>query len=110
MSSKASGRWRFTTILTSTRRGTELYTTLDDMPAVLRARCVQALQSDEAASVMIADAAGHACAPALFGDAEALPPPAAPRPWWTRQQLVWCAAGVSGGALALGLYVLIRWL
>ena len=62
MSSKPAQRsepWRFSVILASTRDGTEVFDTLDEMPTVLRARCVEAVQSKEAATMLIADAAGR---------------------------------------------------
>ena len=50
--------WHLSVVLTSTKEGTEVFDTLDDMPAVLRARCVQALDSKECQTVVIADEAG----------------------------------------------------
>jgi len=57
---KEPDTWQFSTVMTSTRDGVELFDTLDDMPAVMRARCVRALHSNEAATVLIADPAGRA--------------------------------------------------
>ena len=57
---KEPDTWQFSTVMTSTRDGVELFDTLDDMPAVMRARCVRALHSNEAATVLIADSAGRA--------------------------------------------------
>jgi len=57
---KEPDTWQFSTVMTATRDGVELFDTLDDMPAVMRARCVRALHSNEAATVLIADPAGRA--------------------------------------------------
>ncbi|MBN9660932.1 MAG: hypothetical protein J0H49_22255 [Acidobacteria bacterium] len=51
--------WHLSVVLTSTKEGTEVFDTLDDMPAVLRARCVRALDSKECQTVVIADEAGR---------------------------------------------------
>ncbi|MGJ5816900.1 hypothetical protein [Paludibaculum fermentans] len=51
--------WHLSVVLTSTREGTEVFDTLDDMPAVLRARCVRALDSKDCQTVVIADEAGR---------------------------------------------------
>ena len=57
---KANGVYKLSTILTSTHEGgTESFETLDDMPAVMRAECVRALESNQTATVLIADAAGR---------------------------------------------------
>jgi len=54
------GVYKLSSILTSTRAGgTESFETLDDMPAVMRAECVRALESNQTATVLIADAAGR---------------------------------------------------
>lgn len=59
MQPKISGTWRFSLIMTSTRGKTEVFDTLDDMPAVLRAECVRTLQSKDASTILISDAAGR---------------------------------------------------
>ncbi|WP_321477861.1 hypothetical protein [uncultured Paludibaculum sp.] len=51
--------WHLSVVLTSTRDGTEVFDTLDDMPTVLRAQCVRALDSKESQTVVIADEAGR---------------------------------------------------
>jgi hypothetical protein len=57
---REAGVYKLSTILTSTRAGgTESFETLDDMPAVMRAECVRALESNQTATVLIADAAGR---------------------------------------------------
>lgn len=56
---KEPDTWQFSTVMTSTRDGIEIFDTLDDMPAVMRARCVRALHSNDAATVLIADSAGR---------------------------------------------------
>lgn len=48
------GRFRYTVILASTERGVQRYDSLDAMPAVLRARCLKALESRESGTVVIA--------------------------------------------------------
>lgn len=48
------GCYRFTSILATTRRGWERYDNLDEMPPVLRARCLQALASPNSGTVLIA--------------------------------------------------------
>lgn len=48
------GCYRFTSILATTRRGWERYDNLDEMPPVLRARCLQALASPQSGTVLIA--------------------------------------------------------
>ena len=54
------GVYKLSSILTSTHGGgTECFESLDDMPAVMRAECVRALESNETATVLIADAAGR---------------------------------------------------
>lgn len=73
------GCYRFTSILATTRRGWERYDNLDEMPPVLRARCLQALESRNSGTVLIAgrsrpepeetppETASAAPAPAAFG-------------------------------------------
>jgi hypothetical protein len=44
-----SGVYKLSSILTATRAGgTECFETLDDMPAVMRAECVRAMESNDA--------------------------------------------------------------
>ncbi len=50
--------WRFSVIVTSTHKGTEVFDTLDEMPVLLRAKCVKAIQSNDSATLVIADAVG----------------------------------------------------
>jgi len=59
MKPRISGTWRFSTIMSTTKDRTEFFDTLDDMPAVLRAECVRTLQSKDAATILISDAAGR---------------------------------------------------
>lgn len=47
------GRFRYTVIFAATRRGLERFESLDAMPAVLRARCLKALESRESGTVLI---------------------------------------------------------
>lgn len=48
------GCYRFTSILATTRRGWECFESLDEMPPVLRARCLRALESRNSGTVLIA--------------------------------------------------------
>ncbi|MCS7043918.1 MAG: hypothetical protein N2036_06315 [Bryobacteraceae bacterium] len=48
------GCFRFTTILATTKRGWERFDNLDEMPPVLRARCLRALESRNSGTVLIA--------------------------------------------------------
>ncbi len=56
------GRFRYKAIFAATRRGLERFENLDDMPPVLRARCLKALESRDSGTVVItgetADTAG----------------------------------------------------
>jgi hypothetical protein len=55
-----NGVYKLSSILASTvDGGTESFESLDDMPAVMRAECVRALESNQTATVLIADAAGR---------------------------------------------------
>lgn len=57
---RQAGVYKLSSILTCTRAGgTESFETLDDMPPVMRAECVRALESNQTATVLIADAAGR---------------------------------------------------
>jgi hypothetical protein len=57
---REDGVYKLSAILTCTRAGgTETFESLDDMPAVMRAECVRALESNQTATVLIADAAGR---------------------------------------------------
>ncbi|MBI5083526.1 MAG: hypothetical protein HZB13_02875 [Acidobacteria bacterium] len=107
---KESGQWKMSAILTVTQDGTESFESLDQMPKVLRARCVKALQGDESATLVIADEAGRAFVqrqaerkPA--GDPETpAPRPAGRYPW----RLVLEIALVGGAGLALWLLATLR--
>ena len=56
-----TGVYKLSSILAATRAGgAESFETLDDMPAVMRAECVRALEGNQTATVLIADAAGRA--------------------------------------------------
>jgi len=56
---RKSGTHKFSIVFTATRSGLESFKTLDEMPPVLRATCVRALQSRESATLVIADEAGR---------------------------------------------------
>ncbi len=58
-SEQKSGTHRFSIVMTATRSGTESFKTLDDMPPILRATCLKALQSPESKTLVIADEAGR---------------------------------------------------
>ncbi len=106
--------YQYQTILASTRKGTELFDALEEMPTVMRATCVKALDHPEAATFVIADREGLAAWKAALeqnrreaaGVAAAQPAaaPARPERWkWT--------AGVGAGllgALSLLAYWLLR--
>lgn len=69
------GCYRFTSILATTRRGWERYDNLDEMPPVLRARCLQALTSRNSGTVLIA---GRSRPEPVETPAGAAPAPEAP--------------------------------
>lgn len=48
------GRFRFTSILATTRDGWQRYDSLDEMPPLMRARCLKALESRNSGTVLIA--------------------------------------------------------
>lgn len=97
--------YKLSSIFASTRaNGTESFDSLDDMPPVMRAECVRALESDKSATVLIADAAGRAYLERLLARQPAQAPPAqpdAPRrfPWRLAVEIVF--AGAAGLALWL---------
>ncbi|MBI5281068.1 MAG: hypothetical protein HY858_05245 [Candidatus Solibacter usitatus] len=103
--SDESGQWRMSAILTVTRDGTESFETLDQMPQVLRARCVKALQGDESATLVIADQEGRAFVQRQLerraggGSETPAPGPASSYPW--RLALEIALVGCAGLALWL---------
>ena len=98
------GVYRISAILTSAGDGAmESFSTLDEMPAVMRARCVRALDSSDTATVLIADAGGR-----RFLERQAVRPPQAQPapgahrfPWRLAAEIIFVgAAGLALWALA----------
>lgn len=94
---------RFSVILTGTRDGVEVFDTLDEMPAVLRATCVKALEGDKTATMVIADRAGQEAVKrsiqAMRPRSSKRPqsrasssPPSSRWPWRLAAELLVCAA------------------
>jgi hypothetical protein len=105
----AGGVYKLSSILTSTREGgTESFETLDDMPAVMRAECVRALESDQTATVLIADAAGRDYLHRMMArEAEAKRLPATTQrrfPWRLAAEIL----SVGGAGLALWILSTLR--
>lgn len=100
--------WHLSVVLTSTREGTEVFDTLDDMPAVLRARCVRALDSTETQTVVIADEAGRDYLRRILEQRDKLgAPKAEPRPKRSRAYSLRLAAEIAVcGAIGLTLWML----
>jgi len=104
-----NGVYKLSTILTATREGgTESFETLDDMPAVMRAECVRALESEQTATVLIADAAGRDYLHRMMvREAEAKRPPAIALrsfPWRLAAEILF----VGGAGLALWILATLR--
>lgn len=102
---KRTGMERFSVILTGTRDGVELFDTLDEMPAVLRATCVKALEGEQTATMVIADRAGQEAVKRSLKairsrgpkrshphPSSASPLPATHWPWRLAAELLICAA------------------
>lgn len=102
--------WHLSVVMTATRDGVEVFDTLDDMPPVLRARCVKALDSKESQTVVIADEAGREYLRRLVAQRDAEDPPKAAsprRPGRTRAQQIRLAAEIAVcGAIGLTLWLL----
>lgn len=101
------GRFRHTVILTATEKGLERFDSLDAMPPVLRAQCLQALESRASGTVVIAGEADSRCARPQAEEA----PPAAPtgtccRPSG-RGREVWIALGLLLAVLAAAACILL---
>lgn len=58
MDEETQGVYKHFAIVTATRHGTETFKAVDDMPAVLRATCLKALDSKDTATLIIADQKG----------------------------------------------------
>jgi len=106
---KPDGVYKLSSILTSTLAGgTESFETLDDMPAVMRAECVRALESNQTATVLIADAAGRDYLHRMMlreAAAKVSPAPAFRRfPWRLAAELLF----VGGAGLALWTLATLR--
>lgn len=99
-----AGQFRHTVILASTRRGLERFDSLDAMPAVLRARCLKALESRESGTVVIAGQAEtpeEGGAPAHCPGAPETPPASATAAWKSQQRLArWLGLAVAALAAA----------
>lgn len=52
--------YQYQTIVAATRQGTEWFDTLEEMPTVLRATCMKALDNPEAMTILIANHEGLA--------------------------------------------------
>lgn len=103
------GVYKLYSILTSTRAsGTETFETLDAMPAVIRAECVRALESNQTATVLIADAAGREYLQTMLAhEAVAQRPRAAASrrfPWRLTAEILF----VAGAGLAIWILAILR--
>ncbi len=105
---KPGGIYRLSSILASTRTGgTECFESLDDMPAVMRAECVRALESSQAATVVIADSAGREFLEGLA--VRPAPPKRAPVPPSHRLPRQLALEIILVGGAALALWLLASW-
>lgn len=96
------GRFRHTVILASTEKGLHRFDSLDAMPAVLRARCLKALESLESGTVVIAGQAGSDTDSSPLYAPAALPPGALPPPGQTggTRLALWLRLAVAAAAAA----------
>lgn len=106
--SEKSGTWRLTMLVASTEDGVESYESLDDMPAVMRAQCVRALNNHQAATILIADAAGREHVEALLRQRRSSQPEVAPVPRrFPRREAAEIALCATAGALLWVLSILL---
>jgi len=97
----ASQTYSFSVILTSTSAGHETYASLDEMPPILRATCLRTLESNNAATLLIADSAGQRALQEMMDYTVPVPPRLpARRP---ARRLRWLILAVSAACLTLGI-------
>lgn len=102
------GRFRHTVILTVTEKGVERFESLDDMPPVLRAQCIRALESRESGTVVIS---GGAKADASLRQAARVELPAQLQPADgrpRRSREAWAALGLLLPVLAAAVLLLLE--
>ncbi|MBI4892607.1 MAG: hypothetical protein HY821_18425 [Acidobacteria bacterium] len=103
--------YQYQTFLTATSQGTELFDALEEMPTVLRATCVKALDHPDAATFVIADRRGLAAWKAAMEraqqEAAAEPPAPAKPPTAAAWKVPPKALAAAGGVLLLAL---LAWL
>ena len=99
------GEFRHTVILTATAEGLEHFDSLDAMPPLLRAQCLQALDSRASGTVVIA---GQAGAEADLPAGESPAPPVAAVPQGKDQEALlalWLRVAVAAAAAVACLLV-----
>ena len=97
-----TGTWRMSLLVASTEEGIETFDSLDDMPAVMRAQCVRALNDNRAATILIADAAGRDHIEQILRqrrDSQPEPAPLPARSYHRRKLLEVALCAAAGAAL-----------